>query len=246
MNNMPALGVNIDHIATLRQARKGSWPDPLEAALICEEAGADSIVAHLREDRRHIREEDLLRLKKCIRKRLNLEMSLAKDIVGFACRLRPDQATLVPEKRAELTTEGGLDVLCNFKKIEKVSRQLFACGVEVSLFIDPDKKQVEAAFDCGVKIIEIHTGCLAQAKTARQKQKSISTIIVASERALERGMLVNAGHGLDYGNVAVIAALEGINELNIGYSIVCRALFVGLKKAVREMKGLIRCSSAQG
>jgi len=237
--NMPKLGVNIDHVATLRQARRGEFPDPVEAALACERAGADSIVAHLREDRRHIQDKDLLRLKRSIKARLNLEMSIAEDIVRFALKLKPEQATLVPEKRQELTTEGGLDLLFNFRKVEKAVKRLAAAGVEVSIFIDPDLNQIAAALDCGARIIEIHTGCYAAAKTADNLKKAFGEVKAASIFAAKLSLQVNAGHGLDYSNAARIAKIKDINELNIGYSIISRSLFVGLEKAVREMRGLI-------
>lgn len=237
---MPKLGVNIDHIATLRQLRKGTEPEPVFAALICESAGADSIVMHLREDRRHIKERDLYLLKQVIKTRLNLEMSVAKDIVDIAVKLKPEQATLVPEKRQELTTEGGLDVVSNSKKIKGVKDILEKAGIEVSLFIDPDKKQISFAQDIGVEMIELHTGRYADAKGEKEQDKYFKELEETTAYALKKGLCVNAGHGLNYYNVSRVAKIEGIEELNIGYSIVCRAAFTGLDRAVREMKALIK------
>jgi len=237
---MPKLGVNIDHVATLREARQGIEPEPAFAALICEAAGADSIVCHLREDRRHIKDADLYILKKVVRGRLNLEMSVASEIVGIACKVKPDQATLVPERRQELTTEGGLDVTSNFNKVKKSVQKLQKSGVEVSLFIDPDKRQVDAAKKTGVGIIELHTGRYADALNNSEEGRYFKEIEKAVKYARLRGLVVNAGHGLDYYNVSRIARMKGIEELNIGYSIVCRAVIVGLERAVKEMKILIK------
>ena len=236
---MPELGVNIDHIASIRQIRKNKDPLPVKAALICEQAGADSIVAHLREDRRHINDQDVLALRQSVKTRLNLEMSVAKDIVSLACRIKPDQATLVPEKRKEVTTEGGLDVAADFKKLKPVCERLENNLIPVSLFIDPDKDQVEAALRLGVKRIELHTGRYAGAKNAKQKAKFLKQIKEAAELGREKGLRVFAGHGLDFQNVREIVKIKNIEELNIGYSIVCRAALVGLKQAVREMKALL-------
>jgi pyridoxine 5-phosphate synthase len=236
---MPRLGVNIDHIATLRQARRGTEPEPLIAARICEAAGADSIVVHLREDRRHIQDADLFHLKKAVKSRLNLEMSIAPEIVAIACKVKPDQATLVPEKREELTTEGGLDVLKNFIKVKEAVKKLSMTGIEVSLFIDPVKSQVNAARKVGAGTIELHTGRYAGARKKAAVSASFREVRQAAEYALNRGLTVNAGHGLDYNNVTRIAGIRGLDELNIGYSIVCRAVFVGLDRAVKEMKALL-------
>lgn len=236
---MPELGVNIDHIASIRQIRKNKDPQPVSAAKICERAGADSIVVHLREDRRHINDRDVLALKQAIKTRLNLEMSIASDIVDFACRVKPDQATLVPEKRKEITTEGGLDVTSNFKKLKLVCKKLENNLIPVSLFIDPDKDQIEASWRLGVKRIELHTGRFAGAKNPGQKAKFLKQIKVAAELGRKKGLRVFAGHGLDYQNVREIARIKNIEELNIGYSIVCRATLVGLEQAVREMKVLL-------
>lgn len=232
---MPKLGVNVDHIATLRQARRGVFPDPVRAALICEEAGCNSIVAHLREDRRHINDDDVKRLKKCVKTRFNLEMSVSPEIVDIACKLKPHQVTLVPEKRRELTTEGGLDVITRQIRLKKAIKKLSASGIEVSLFIDPDKKQISASVDSGAKIIEIHTGRYADARSNTQRDKYYKQIVTAVDFAGKLGLIVNAGHGLGYDNTRKIAEIEGIYELNIGYSIICRSVFLGLKQAVKEM-----------
>lgn len=236
---MPLLGVNIDHVATLREVRHGIEPQPVFAALICEACGADSIVAHLREDRRHIKDKDLYLLRKAVKTSLNLEMSVAKDIVDIACKVRPDQATLVPERRKEITTEGGLDAISNFKKIKRVLSRLEGEGITVSLFIDPEKKQIDAAKALGANIIELHTGRYADAVSSRQQDNRFAELERAVRYARKKGLIVNAGHGLDYYNVGRVARIKGIEELNIGYSIVCRAVLVGLGRAVREMKVLI-------
>ena len=237
---MARLGVNIDHIATLRQARRGFFPDPVTAAGICEKAGCDSIVAHLREDRRHINDIDVIRLKKAVKTRFNLEMSIAPEIVDIACSIKPDQATLVPEKRQELTTEGGLDVVYNKNRIKKAVKKLIGAGIEVSLFIDPSKKQISSAPDIGVGMIEIHTGRYAEAKNKAQLSARFKEIAGAVDFAHKVGLAVNAGHGLDYVNVARVARIPGIEELNIGYSIICRSVFFGLEKAVSRMLELIK------
>jgi pyridoxine 5-phosphate synthase len=234
-----SLGVNIDHVATLRQVRKATEPEPVFAALICQAGGADSIVVHLREDRRHIKERDLYILKQVVKHKLNLEMSIAKDIVDIACKVRPEQATLVPEKRQELTTEGGLDVASNLKEIKQAREKLEKYGIAVSLFIDPEKKQVEAARKAGVTMIELHTGRYADARNYKEANKYFKELETAIDFALDKNLIVNAGHGLNYYNAARVARIEGIEELNIGYSIVCRAVLVGLERAVREMKMLI-------
>ncbi|KPK96662.1 MAG: pyridoxine 5'-phosphate synthase [Omnitrophica WOR_2 bacterium SM23_72] len=234
------LGVNIDHVATLREVRKGIDPEPVLAAIVCEASGADSIVAHLREDRRHIKEPDLLLLKKTVRTRLNLEMSVAGEIVAFACRLKPNQATLVPERRQELTTEGGLDVCANLKRIKQVREKLEDRGIVVSLFIDPEKRQIDAAKRSGVEMIELHTGRYADAKRKNEQNKYFQEILMATRYAKTAHLTVNAGHGLNYHNVSRIAGIKGIEELNIGYSIVCRAVMVGLAQAIKEIKKLIK------
>jgi len=237
---MPKLGVNIDHVATLRQLRRGDFPDPVYAAFLCEEAGAESIVAHLREDRRHIQDDDIKRLRRSVKTRLNLEMAVSPEIVKIACKIKPYQATLVPERRKELTTEGGLNVLDNLKKISSGMLKLKKAGIRVSLFIDPDKNQIDSASKIGAKIIELHTGRYADAKGSEQRKKFFNEIQWALNYAKLQGLTVNAGHGLNYANVGRIAALKGIEELNIGYSIICKALYVGLYKAVRQMRELIK------
>lgn len=237
---MVKLGVNIDHVATLREARKLFYPDPIEAARICERAGCDSIVCHLREDRRHIKDDDVRRLRKAVTTRLNLEMSINKEIVGIACRIRPDQATLVPEKRKELTTEGGLDVVKYKKDISRVIRALAGSGIETSLFIDPARSQIEASRDAGARIVELHTGEYADAKNSSLREKKFECIKKAVEYAASLGLEVNAGHGLNYDNTKRIAGIKGINELNIGHSIVARAVLAGMYVAVKDMLELLR------
>lgn len=237
---MPKLGVNVDHVATLREARGGSEPDPVWAALICEKAGCDSIVAHLREDRRHIDDADVRLLRKKVRTRFNLEMSINPGIVKVARRIGPDQATLVPERRQELTTEGGLSVFKNKRRIAKASGLLAEKGIEVSLFIDPDLREIQATKDIDVGIIEIHTGGYSLAKTRSSVESEYKKIKRAVDFALSLGLVVNAGHGLNYDNTKRIARIPGVHELNIGHSIMSRALFAGLYKAARDMKELAR------
>ncbi len=232
---MPKLGVNIDHVATLRQARGEYDPDPVAAARCCEKAGADSIVAHLREDRRHIQDQDIRLLRKVVKTRLNLEMSLNERIVALACCLRPDVATIVPEKRAEITTEGGLDVVKHFRRIELAAGALKKAGIKVSLFIDPVAAQIVRTKEAGVNIVELHTGAYANAKTPRQIARELDKIRTMTAFARKMGMTVSAGHGLKYDNVRAIARIDGIAELNIGHSIISRAVFVGLETAVRAM-----------
>jgi len=234
------LGVNIDHVATLREARRGLEPEPVLAALVCLAAGADSIVAHLREDRRHIKDKDLYILREVVKTKLNMEMCIAGDIVDIACEVGPDQATLVPEKRQELTTEGGMDVFGNLLRVKSAAKKLEDRGIKVSLFIDPDKKQIDASLKAGVKIIELHTGRYADAKNKKEENKYFKELKTAVRYAAAKGLTVNAGHGLNYYNTTSIAKIQGIEELNIGYSIICRAVFVGLDKAVREMRALIK------
>jgi pyridoxine 5-phosphate synthase len=233
------LGVNVDHVATLRQARKSSLVSVTEAARICESSGADGIVVHLREDRRHIQDKDVFKLKNVIRSHLNLEMSINKDIVDIATRVRPDVSTLVPERRQELTTEGGLDVQANESRIRNVVSRLKSCGINVSLFIDPVKKQIMAAERVGADIIELHTGRYAQAKNSRLRSQLLKELKLKAYFAKGLGLCVAAGHGLDYTNTKAIAGITEIEELNIGYSIICRALFVGLESAVRQIRKLI-------
>ncbi|MDD5347055.1 MAG: pyridoxine 5'-phosphate synthase [Candidatus Omnitrophica bacterium] len=237
---MIALGVNIDHIASLRELRHGIEPDIVEAATLCEKAGADSIVVHLREDRRHIQDRDVAALRKKVRTRLNLEMSIAPEIVRFCERIRPDQATLVPERRQEVTTEGGLDVTGHFPLVRNAVAGLQRHGIPVSLFIDPEKKQLEAAVRTGARRIELHTGRYAGARSSAQRLKFLRQLQQAATFAGSRGLSVFAGHGLDYDNVRRIIGIREIEELNIGYSIVCRAALVGLYRAVIQMKRLLR------
>ena len=235
----PKLGVNIDHVATLREVRHGIEPEPVFAALICQAQGADSIVVHLREDRRHIKERDLYILKEVVKIKLNLEMSVAEDIVEIACKVRPDQATLVPERRQEITTEGGLDVVSNFKKIKQALDKLERKGIAVSLFIDPDKKQIDATKKLGIGMIELHTGRYAEAKNKKEQNRYFRELETVVNYARSKDLHVFAGHGLNYYNVARVAKIKDIEELNIGYSIVCRAVLVGLERAIKEMKMLI-------
>ncbi|MFA5143853.1 MAG: pyridoxine 5'-phosphate synthase [Candidatus Omnitrophota bacterium] len=236
---MPKLGVNIDHVATLREARKTCIPDPVEAALVCEKAGCDSIVCHLREDRRHIKDDDVMRLRKVVTTRLNLEMSISPEIVKIACRIKPDQATLVPERRQEVTTEGGLDVKANLKRISSVTAKLKAAGIAASFFINPSIAQIDASHRCGAGIIELHTGEYANAGTAAARRRELAVLERAVEHALSLGLEVNAGHGLNYENVYDIARISGMNELNIGHAIISSAVFVGLSAAVDEMLELV-------
>lgn len=233
------LGVNIDHIATLRQARRGFEPDPLSAVGICERAGADSIVAHLREDRRHMQDADIIRLKKTVTTRFNLEMSIAPEIVAIALKVKPDQVTLVPERRMEITTEGGLDVAKYARRIKDVYEDFERFGIVTSIFIAPDKRQIDASHRIGVRMVEFHTGPYAHAKTRSALDRELKTLSSMTEYARARGMTVNAGHGLNYQNAKAIARIKGMEELNIGHSIISRAVFVGLEQAVREMKKII-------
>lgn len=236
---MIRLGVNIDHVATLRQVRKTLYPNPVEAALIAVEAGADTITLHLREDRRHIQDDDVRNLKQKLTVVLNLEMAAAKDIMQFAEEVRPEHCCLVPEKREELTTEGGLDVVNQKKNIKEACSRLTDAGIKVSLFIDPDKKQIDAAKACGATIIEIHTGHYADAKTDYDQKRELERIISAAHYAYGLGLVINAGHGLTVHNTQPIAAIPIVNELNIGHSIISRAILIGLAKAVKEIKALI-------
>ena len=235
------LGVNIDHVATLRQARGTRYPDPVKAALDAEEAGADGITLHLREDRRHIQERDVRLLRDLLQTRMNLEVALTPEMLAFAQKIRPEHVCLVPERREELTTEGGLDVLGQVQRIRDAIAALPAS--EVSLFIDPDLQQIQAAKDSGAPVIELHTGRYAEAETQEEQAHELQRLARAVEFATGLGLVVNAGHGLHYHNVQPIAALPGINELNIGHAIVAQAVFVGFKQAVKDMAELIRCNS---
>ena len=238
---MVKLGVNIDHVATVREARKTFEPDPVRAARECERAGCDGIVCHLRKDRRHINDDDLKNLKSAVRTRLNMEMSVDPEIVGIACATRPDQATLVPENRQEITTEGGLDVAGNFEKVRSVVEKLSSAGIEVSLFIDPEERQVEASLKTGAKIIEFHTGRYAEEfNSGGDHKKELYVLRTMSKEALGKGLVVCAGHGLTYDNVTPVAGIDGMHELNIGHSIISRAVFAGIGEAVKEMKELLK------
>lgn len=235
---MPELGVNIDHVATLRQARKTYEPDPVAAAVLAELGGADAITIHLREDRRHIQDRDVRILRETVTVKLNLELSVAKEIVGIAIQIRPDQATIVPERREEVTTEGGLDVITHRSVAAKAVQKLQDAGVEVSLFLDPDPRQIEAAVKMGATAVELHTGKYALAK-GRARQKELAALENAGKMIVEAGMRLHAGHGLNYQNVRPVAAIDQMFELNIGHAIISRAVFVGMERAVREMKVLV-------
>lgn len=233
------LGVNIDHVATLRQARGTRYPEPVQAALAAEQAGADGITVHLREDRRHIQDRDVRLIRDVVQTKLNLEMAMTDEMVGIAGQIRPQDCCLVPERREELTTEGGLDVLGQVERTREVCARLGDAGIRVSLFVDPDIRQLEAASEAGAPVVEIHTGHYADAEDEVVRARELGRIRNAADFALDRGLRVNAGHGLHYHNVQPIAAISGVTELNIGHSIVARALFSGLPAAVREMKHLL-------
>ncbi|MGY2802993.1 pyridoxine 5'-phosphate synthase [Thermostichus sp. MS-CIW-37] len=233
---MLSLGVNIDHIATIRQARRTVEPDPVAAAVIAELAGADGITVHLREDRRHIQDRDVRLLRQTVRTHLNLEMAATEEMVAIALEIKPDYVTLVPERREEITTEGGLDVAGQVSRLRDVVGQLQGSGIPVSLFIDPDPTQVAAAAQVGARWVELHTGRYAEASSAAQRQVELDHLEKASQQALQLGLRVNAGHGLTYWNVGPVARIPGMEELNIGHSIISRAVLVGLDRAVREMR----------
>lgn len=233
------LGVNIDHIATLRQARGTRFPDPVQAAIEAEQAGADAITLHLREDRRHIQERDVLLLKQIIQTRMNLEMAATESMVKFAEQVRPEDCCLVPERRQELTTEGGLDVASQKEKLAEVCRRLARVGARVSLFVDANTEQIEAAAAVGAPIVEIHTGRYCDALDESQQREELIRIEQSVQLGLDLHLQVNAGHGLNYHNVQAVAAIPGIAELNIGHAIVSRAVFTGMQSAVREMKRLM-------
>lgn len=234
-NNMAKLCVNIDHVATVRQARRDVVPDPVDAARIVERTGAVGITVHLREDRRHINDSDVIRLKKIVKKKLNLEMSIAPDVIRRALQVVPDEATLVPEKRRELTTEGGLDVAGNLKNISAVVSKLKKKGIIVSLFIDADPAQIKASKLSGADFIEIHTGKYAAAKNRKELDREFNIIKKGAELAASLGLRVNAGHGLTYKNSARIASIKQIEDLNTGHNIIARAVLVGLDRAIKEM-----------
>lgn len=234
------LGVNIDHVATLRQARGTLYPDPVQAAIAAEQAGADSITLHLREDRRHIQERDVLMLRDILQTRMNLEMAVTDDMLAFAEQTCPEDCCLVPERREELTTEGGLDVAGQLPRIQAACSRLKQAGVRVSLFIDADPVQIEAAVETGAPCIEIHTGHFADAGTSLAQAEQLADIVRAVQQGIDAGLTVHAGHGLHYHNVKKIAAIPGVRELNIGHAIIARAVFTGLASAVAEMKRLMR------
>lgn len=237
---MAKLGVNIDHVATVRQARRTIEPDPVWAAALAELGGADGITLHLREDRRHIQERDLRVLRQTVQVKLNLEMAADPIVTAIACDVIPHQVTLVPEKREEVTTEGGLDVIGNSMRIKTCMEQLVNLGIEVSMFVDPDPRQIEASHIMGAKAVELHTGRYADATNQRDQDQEFEALVAAGAFAIERGMTLHMGHGLTYRNVQRIARIPGVDELNIGHSIIARSIMVGFQQAVREMKELIK------
>ena len=234
------LGVNIDHVATLRQARGTFYPEPIQAALVAEQAGADGITAHLREDRRHIQDRDIFLLREMLHTRLNMEMAVTDEMVALATKVKPYACCLVPEKREELTTEGGLDIAGNLKRMQWACDVLKSSDIEVSLFIDPDKSQIDAAVKAGAPVVELHTGCYADAKNPVQQDKELTRIREAAYYAHSAGLQVNAGHGLHFYNVEKICAIPEIIELNIGHSIIAQALFSGLSQTVKDLKHIMR------
>uniref|UniRef100_UPI003342AB6F pyridoxine 5'-phosphate synthase n=1 Tax=Castellaniella defragrans TaxID=75697 RepID=UPI003342AB6F len=236
---MMELGVNIDHVATLRQQRMTRYPDPLEAALRAEDAGADLITLHLREDRRHIQDADVWAIRPALRTRMNLECAITPEMLDIACRLRPDDVCLVPENRHELTTEGGLDVLGHFADVRAAVDRLHDAGIRVSLFIDPEAAQIDAAARAGARIAELHTGAYADASDEHAREAQFQRLRGAVAEGLRQGLRINAGHGLHYDNVAPVAGLPGISELNIGHAIVAQAVFDGWEPAIRRMKALM-------
>jgi pyridoxine 5-phosphate synthase len=233
------LGVNIDHVATLRNARGTTYPDPVQAALLAEEAGADGITLHLREDRRHIKDADVEAIRPQLRTRMNLESAVTAEMLDFACRIKPQDVCLVPERRTEVTTEGGLDVVRYFAQVQAAVRQLQAEGIRVSLFIDPEEGQIRAAAETGAPVIEIHTGRYADAQTEAAQQQELERVQSAVLAGVARGLKINAGHGLHYSNVQAIAAIPEIAELNIGHAIVSQAIFSGWQNAIKEMKAIM-------
>lgn len=237
---MPTLGVNIDHVATIRQARRTIEPDPIAAAVLAELAGADGITAHLREDRRHIQDRDIQLLRQTVRTHLNLEMAATEEMVTIALNLQPDYVTLVPEKREEITTEGGLDVVGQGDRLTTIVHQLQDSRIPVSLFIDPDPSQIQASAATQAQFIELHTGRYAETKDNGHRQQELTALANGCQQAIAAGLRVNAGHGLTYWNVYPVACLAGMEELNIGHSIISRAVLVGMERAVREMKQAMR------
>jgi pyridoxine 5-phosphate synthase len=242
-NSSIALGVNIDHVATLRQARRGRFPDPVHAALAAETAGADSITLHLREDRRHIQDHDVRSLRGLLQTRMNLELAVTDEMLKIASELRPADCCLVPERRQEITTEGGLEVAAQLPRIREACAQLAQAGVRVALFIDPEPRQVEAAAQAGAPVIELHTGAYAEAAGARRAAE-LERLRTAARLGARLGLEVHAGHGLNYHNVQPVAAVREIVELNIGHALIGHALFVGIAEAVREMKALMAAARA--
>ncbi|MDA0818547.1 MAG: pyridoxine 5'-phosphate synthase [Planctomycetota bacterium] len=236
---MSTLGVNIDHVATIRQARQTVEPDPVWGAAMAELGGADGITVHLREDRRHIQDRDLKVLRQTVQVKLNLEAAIAAEMIGIACRVKPDQVTLVPEKREEVTTEGGLDVVANREAVATAVGRLRDAGILVSLFLDPCPQQIEVAATLGVEAVELHTGCYANAQSGPERETRLAELATAGDAVRAAGLELAAGHGLTYRNVVPVARIEGMGELNIGHSIVARAVFVGMTQAVREMKALM-------
>jgi pyridoxine 5-phosphate synthase len=236
---MATLGVNIDHVATIRQARRTVEPDPVWAAALAELGGADAITVHLREDRRHIQDRDLEVLRRTVQVKLNLECAIAPEMIDIACRVRPCQVTLVPERREEVTTEGGLDVVTHKTATADAAWRLKNAGIAVSLFIDPCPRQIDAAVELGVEAVELHTGCYANAAAEAERHEKLVELARAGAMARQAKLVLNAGHGLTYRNVVPVARLEGMGELNIGHSIVARAVLVGMTLAVREMKALV-------
>ncbi|MCX7097674.1 MAG: pyridoxine 5'-phosphate synthase [Methylococcales bacterium] len=239
------LGVNIDHVATLRQARRTRYPEPVQAALVAEQAGADGITAHLREDRRHIQDRDIFLLQELLHTRLNLEMAVTDEMLDLAVKVGPYACCLVPEKREELTTEGGLDVSGNLSRMQSACDKLRSAGVEVSLFIDPDFAQIDAAVAAGAPVVELHTGCYADADNSLRQAEELARIRAAAHYAHSAGLQVNAGHGLNYYNVEAICAIPEIVELNIGHAIIAQALFLGLAQAVKDLKHIMRQARLQ-
>ncbi len=237
------LGVNIDHVATLRQARGTTYPDPVAAALLCEQAGAQGITLHLREDRRHIQDDDVRRMRPLLKTQMNLELAVTDEMIAFAKEIKPQHVCLVPEKRQEITTEGGLDVVGHFEDVKAATQALTAVGCDVSLFIDADLAQIDAAVACGAPTIELHTGAYADAETEEAQQHELARITQGAAYAASKGLVVNAGHGLNLSNVAAIAKIPEINELNIGHSIIAESVFVGLAQAVKDMKAAIHAAS---
>lgn len=240
MSESIRLGVNIDHVATLRQVRGTMYPDPLQTAFQVAEAGADGITMHLREDRRHIQDRDVERVREHVQCRMNLEMAATEEMTAIALRIGPDDVCIVPERREELTTEGGLDVTAGESRIGEICQRLSAAGIRVSLFIDPDARQIDAAMRTGAAAVEIHTGRYAEASDDEAVHRELQSIVEAVEHARAAGFIVNAGHGLNYHNVEPIARLRAVHELNIGHALVARAISTGLPEAVREMKRLMR------